>query len=382
MNNEDKKRKIKILYFEETFGLGGIESFIVNVLKNIDLEKFEITIAAISITTDYFNSDLEKLGVNIIELLDEKISNPIRRYPRGLKLFIQFLKKNKYDMIHFHVSHAIDCLYVLAAKKLGVKRRIAHCHNSQVGQLYKLIGHKICKIFTKNTPTLYLACSKKAAEWLYSGKTIRENNYEVINNGIDAERFIYNIKVRDSFRKKLGFEDNFILGHVGRFNIQKNHQFLIEIFAEVYKRNKNARLLLIGEGELEEEMKQRAEELKIKDYIMFYGTSNEVPQLMQAMDVFVFPSLFEGLGIAVIESQASSLMTISSAVVPAETKITEYIKYMSLGESAGKWAEEILEYKKGYCRRNTYSDVCEHGYDIKSVVSKIESLYLQEIQNN
>ncbi|MCM1524577.1 MAG: glycosyltransferase, partial [Ruminococcus sp.] len=228
-----------------------------------------------------------------------------------------------------------------------------------------------CKRLLSESDFIRLASSRAAADWMYTLKY----DFTVINNGIEIPRFIFRRETRDDVRSALGMENKFVIGHVGRFVYPKNHSFLLDIFKEIYSRNKNAVLFLVGSGSFERDIRKKADDLGIENAVVFYGAASNADQLYQAMDCFVFPSHFEGLGIAAVEAQAAGLKTLCSDTVPAEAQITDLLEYMSLSDTAEKWAEKILSYNNGYKREDMSEQIKNAGYDINQSAKQVEELY-------
>ncbi|MEK5214649.1 glycosyltransferase [Psychrobacillus sp. FSL H8-0487] len=206
-----------------------------------------------------------------------------------------------------------------------------------------------------------------------------KNEHILIKNAIPAKEYIYNDKIRKEVRTQYGLEKKFIIGHVGRLSYSKNHEFLLKIFVNIHEKNKDAILLLVGDGELRNDIEKKIEELGLKEHVILTGVRNDISRLLQAMDVFVFPSHFEGLGIVAIEAQASGLPCVISDTIPQEALITNDIKQVSLNVGVEVWAETILNYKDSFNRKNTYQEINNAGYDIKEESSKLEQLYLNNI---
>ena len=220
------------------------------------------------------------------------------------------------------------------------------------------------------------ACGEEAGRWMFHG-----HPFSVLNNAIDSAAFQYNEKTRRQYRDELGIlEHTLLVGHVGRFMQAKNHMFLLDIFCALLKRQPDSKLLLVGQGELEPAVREKAEALDISDKVVFAGVRDDVYCLYQAMDVFVFPSLFEGLGIVAVEAQAAGLPCVVSDHVPAECKKTrDLVKFFSLEAGADRWAEEILRLAKTQ-RRDTTAEIRENGYDIQENAEKLQQFYLDHWQ--
>lgn len=227
---------------------------------------------------------------------------------------------------------------------------------------------------------LFLSCSREAGEWLFGRRICESSKFYILKNAINIEEYVYNSEIRRSYRKMLEIDNKFVIGHVGRFTEPKNHKFVLDIFEEIHKQNDKAILLLVGYGELYEKMQVVVEEKKLQDCVKFLGNRNDVPALMQAMDCFLFPSLFEGLGIVIIEAQAAGLPVICSEAIPREAYLTDLITVKDLNESRLEWANEVLRYEKmNWIRENKKNDIIKAGYDIKETTEWIERLYLKHL---
>ena len=363
----------KIIYFIEVLGWGGIETFIANVLQKINLNKYQVEIVCINKISDHFDELFNRLGVKVVVLKKERIANPIKRYWVGVKAFGKYLDGNKCEIIHFHISNAIDFLHVQMAKSKKVKYRISHSHNSDVNKKYKRVGHEILKVFLKNAPSHRVACSLKAYNWLYSN-AVNSKSPIILKNGIDVNKFVYDSDKAREVKEKLNIKDKFVIIHIGRFNLQKNHEFLIEFFDEYAKTDKDSVLLLIGSGELKDDIISKVSKLETKDQIVFCGEVDDIPGYLMASDVFVLPSLYEGLPVVGIEAQTTGINCIFSDTITQELNINSNIKFCSI-EKTDFWVDEITKLKKSNYRYENADRVVEAGYDIQSTVNEIEELY-------
>lgn len=365
---------IRVLQVVTHMNRGGLETMLMNYYRNIDRNKVQfdfLTHRPESEKKDY-DDEIRSFGGKIYHM---PVLNPFS--PSYKKSLDRFFKEHKeYKIVHSH----LDCLsaYPLkAAKKNGVPVRIAHSHNtSQEKNLKYLIKDYSKKQIPKYATHLF-ACGKEAGEWMFG-----KHKFQIMNNAIDAKKFIYNEEIRKQKRAELGVEDKFVIGHVGRFNLQKNHEFLIDIFNEIAIKESNAVLLLVGNGELENKIKEKVQKLGLQEKVIFYGLSERIFEILQAMDSFLFPSLFEGLGIALVEAQAAGLESFASfQVIPQEAKVTDYCHFISLDKSSKEWAEIILS-KKNSKRRDTYSEIKSSGYDIEENARKLEEFYINEWKQN
>lgn len=364
---------INLVFFEDVFGWGGIETFIVNACTRLDPAEYNISIVAINKITDRFDQDLEKSGIKFVELVHDRYDNPIKRFKKGLSAFDKYLRDNHPEIMHFNLSDSIDLLYVNIAKKHGVGIRILHSHNSFANAKWKIAVHYIGKVFFSNGATDYIACSRKAAKWLFPLKIYDNNDYILMHNAIPSELYVYDGEVRKKIRAEYNLSDKFVVGHVGRFNQQKNHIYLLNVFKEIKKIKNNAVLMLFGEGELIEEVQKYAHENSIDD-VIFAGMSDQIPSLLQAFDVFILPSFYEGLPFVLVESQAASLPSVASDTITKEVKITPYLQYMSLNKSPKKWAEVAINNAK-MKRKSTQELIIQSGFDVDETIKQLDKLY-------
>lgn len=248
--------------------------------------------------------------------------------------------------------------------------RIAHGHTTRSDYSWL---HKILFRVFQRSYTRAIAVSDKAGEWLFPGR-----EYIVLNNAISVEKYKYDASIRKKYRNSLGLSDEFIVGNVGKLYRAKNHSFLIQIFCGLRKKKENAHLLIVGGGELQEELEEQCKSLGIENDVTFLGMREDIPELLQTMDVFVFPSRYEGFGMALIEAQASGLYCFASENVPGETKLSNHIQYLSLNEEVQDWVEKILAvngYDRMKCSIQARSTICACGYDIETAVEKLEKIY-------
>lgn len=366
----------KILVFGMTDIPGGVESVIMNYYRNIDKNKIQFDFLCNNETVAY-SDEIETLGGTIYQITAR--SKNYKLYQKELK---EFFEKNaqKYDTIWVNICSLANIDYLKMAKKYGIKRRIIHCHNSQ-NMDSKLRGllHKYNKIFIRKYATEFWSCSDFSSPWFFSKSVMKSNSYKIIKNAIDLDKFQFNETIRNEYRKKLNIDKNtLVIGNVGRFHFQKNHKFIIEIFEKILEERKDSILLLIGTGEDEETIKQLVKEKDIEANVKFLGKRNDVHNLMQAMDVFLFPSLFEGLGIVLIEAQTSGLITFASSDnIPKEVCIDkEGFHFMSLNESSDAWKNAIMKkYTEKSIRTDNSALMRNCGYDIKKECQEMQQFF-------
>ena len=288
MENVDKK--IIVAHIMGKWNGGGVESVVMNYYMNIDRNKIQFHFLCDEDSTDISYEEIEKLGGKVI------VIPPYQKLFKYQKELYRIFKENNYKIIHSHIN-ALSVFPLRIAKKAGVPIRIAHSHStSNKKEWKKNILKMILRPFSKLYANNYFACTEYAGTWLFGEKVVERKELNVINNAIDLKKFEFNENTREDLRKELGIkEDVLVIGHVGRFMKQKNHEFLIDVFEKAIKQDDNIYLILVGQGPLEDKIKEMAKEKGIEDKILFLGQRNDVNKLYQAMDIFVLPSLYEGL---------------------------------------------------------------------------------------
>ena len=269
---------------------GGVESVVMNYYRNIDRDKIQFHFLCDEDSTDIPYDEIEKLGGKVI------VIPPYQKLFKYQKELYKIFKENNYKIVHSHIN-ALSVFPLRVAKKAGVPIRIAHSHStSNKKEWKKNIVKNILRPFSKVYANKFFACTKHAGEWLFGKRIIERKELNVINNAIDLKKFEFNENTREDLRKELGIkEDVLVIGHVGRFMKQKNHDFLIDVFNELIKKDENSILILIGQGPLLNEMKQKVRDLNIEDKVKFIGQVTNVEKYYNIMDIFLFPSIYEGL---------------------------------------------------------------------------------------
>lgn len=353
---------IKVLVVGMTATTGGVESVIMNYFRNVDKRECRFDFIS-EFNNIAYQDEILDMGSRIFKVIPRKKS--IFRHKKSL---CEIFKENRYDAIWVNLCTLSNISYLKYAKKYGVKVRIVHSHNSKnMGSKLTLILHKLNKKSIGKYATDFWACSDLAGKFFYSKDILSSNKYKIINNAIDVNKFKFNDGIRNSYRKELGIVDKFVVGHVGRFHFQKNHKFLINVFYELQKIIPNSMLLLVGDGEDVQIIKQQVEDLKIKAKVKFLGVRQDVNNIFMAMDCMVFPSLFEGLSVALLEAQGTGLPIFSSNTIAEQTKVNDNLKYLSLQIHAEEWAKFIA--RESMIREgNAISNLINHGFDITSQV--------------
>lgn len=364
------KNKIKIAIITSNLELNGISSVIMNYCRAIDKKQFEISIFAGKEINDDYRDECNNLGIEIVEL-PSKRKNKLKYY---WNLLIK-VKRNKYDIYHVNGNSAIMAIDLLIAYIKGIKVRIAHSHSSTCKNMtiHKLLLPLFKKLYTKA-----FACSKLAGRWIFN-----ENEFTVIQNGIDIATFKFNIKSRNIIRHKLNVKDDEILvGHIGRINYQKNQEFLINTFEKIAEKNSKVKLLIVGDGPEYQKIKEIVGKSQFSNRVILYGESNNPENFYMAMDIFAFPSKSEGLGIVLIEAQVSGLKCIVSDKVPDDVIITDNIKKIPL--EINLWRDEILKYNNTYIDERKYDNISNNqirNYDLNENVKRLEKIYKEEKDN-
>lgn len=366
---------VRILNIVECMQAAGIESYIMNVYRHMDKEKIQFDFWITREEKEFYDDEIEKLGGKKYTTNRLNIKNTgIRVFFESIDLY-KFLKKNKYEVIEVHTGTPLRFMYLIAAKMAKVKKRIYHSHSAEVfgphsGLKLKKIIFGVLKNIIPSFATDFLACSKVAGVWMYPKRI--QPKVCVINNGIDLEKFKFNSNTRIQYRNKFNVEKEIIIGHVARFNHQKNHTFIIDVFKEIVKVNNNYQLWLIGSGELEKDIRQKVKQLELMEKVKFLGVRDDVNKLMQAMDIFVLPSNYEGLPVVGIEAQAAGLPSFFSNNITEELKVTKLAHFIEL--DIDKWKNEITEIDvKEHI--NTIDEIKMAKYDIDTTISQLMSIY-------
>lgn len=339
---------------------GGID----NYLKRF-IEKSQNSDVQIDFLTNEIDLDLQKeLMVYQSKLYAiPTLKHPIQQYRSVCSL----IKKERYDTVYLNISTAIDCVAAFAAKRCKVKRVMIHSHSSGndcENGLKRLIFntiHQICKKFLYRTGTNFYGCSNKAGLWMFPKKIVNSEKFEVVFNAIHKEKFEFQENMRNAVRKELGIENNYVIGHVGNFCYQKNHVFLIKVFQEILRLKPNANLLLLGKGVRFDAIQKQVQTLGIEHAVKFLGWRKDVNCLLQAMDLFLLPSNFEGLPTVAVEAQCAGLTCVMSDKITTETKITEHCYFIPLHAGEKAWAKFVVEH--GNNIRTSAKYIGEEQYD-------------------
>ena len=375
MYNLNINKKVhNVLYFNNMFSLGGTEVYMINVIKNLH-DQFHFDVLSFSSEEMANKQNYQKLvdlGCNVY------LNGKKHRILSLLNQMLFFVKhKGEYDMIHINTtSKKLGLIAYMASVYGGIDKIIYHSHMGGNCEEKHDLKEKIGDYLAKTYANTFVACSNVAAEYMFGEHFCKKNHVTILKNSIDVEKFAFNIKERQQIRKILGLENNFVILNVGRFATQKNHERLVEIFADIYNKNNNARLILVGEDNgLKSKIKKKISKLNLNNAVKILKPSGNISGLMQASDVFVLTSFHEGLPIVAVEAQASGLPVVLSSCISAETNITGNCRFINLDAPNRVWAKNILQFKdfvREDCRDNLY----ENGFDNNSAMQEIKKLYL------
>lgn len=348
---------------------GGVEAVIMNYYRHIDKSKVQFDFICDSDSTNIPYEEIEQLGGKVI------LCPPYQKITKYLKELKRIFKERNYKIVHSHIN-TLSVFPLYAAKKAGVKIRIAHSHaTTNKKELKRHILKLILRPFSKIFATDYMCCSDIAGIWQFGKKTFKKNKVTKLHNAIDLTKFSYNIDSRKKIRKELSINDDCcVIGHVGRMVKTKNQMFIIDVFNEIQKENENSILIFVGQGPDYTELLDKVMNYNLENKVIFLGQRNDIYDVFQAFDIFLLPSLYEGLGMTLIEAQVSGLKCIASKNVPIESKITENVEYYDLDKGALFWAKKIclLDFKK---RKNQIDSAKKSGYDIKIERKILEDFY-------
>lgn len=355
---------VRVLHVVTNMSYGGLENLLMNYYRCIDRSKLQFDfLTHVDIHQD-FEEEIAALGGRLYRL---SRLNPLS--PGYLKELTGFFQAHpEYKIVHSHLN-CMSAVPLRAAKRCGVPVRIAHAHTSSVNRNLKMFLKLLYRPRIPRYATNLFACGEKAGDWMFGGKP-----YTIMRNAIDAAAFRYDPAVSQRVRQALGVGSSFVVGHVGQFRTEKNHLFLIDVFAELLYRCPDSRLMLVGKGPMMEPARQKADALGISDKVLFLGARADIPELMQAMDVFVLPSLYEGFGIALIEAQAAGLPCVKSDTIAQTCVVTDLVSSASLTDEK-EWAEAIAACRN-VPRTDRFSDIACSGYEIAVAAQKLQRFYL------
>ena len=359
---------IKVLQMIGSLNVGGSQTMIMNIYRNIDRSKMQFDFVLDHPDQTYFAEEVKAMGAKIYTMPGFHGTN-VSEIKRAWNNF--FYLHPEYKVLHSHVR-SYASLYLPVAKKHGVKT-IIHSHSTSNGKGAVALVKNALQYPLKKQADLLMACSTEAGLWIYGEKAMNSDKYVFIPNAVDIERFCFSEEKRNEIRRELGIEGKFVVGHVGRFIEDKNHSFLVEAFAKLHEKNTDSVLLLVGEGELQQQTAQKAAAFGVAENVIMTGNRNDVPALLSAMDIFAFPSIREGLPVTLIEAQAAGLPCLISENVSSDVAISPLAKLLPIG-SVELWVEEML-------KKPERIDASEHlvraGFDVRASAKHMQELYIK-----
>ena len=373
MSKEVQKKPIIVAQIMGKWVGGGVESVIMNYYRHLDHSKVQFDFICDEDSTRIPYDEIKKLGGRVF--LVPKYQN----LPKYLKALEKLFKENQYRIVHSNIN-TLSVFPLYAAKKSGVLIRISHSHSTSNPKEWKRnLIKNILRPFSKRYATDYFACSEVAGRYLFGNKAFDRGEVKIIHNAIDIERFKFDEAARKKLRKEFVIKDStIVIGHVGRFVQQKNHTFLVDVFKEYHKKNPDSKLLLVGSGPLEDEIKKKVERLGLKDSVLFLGQRDDINKLYSVMDVFCLPSLYEGLPVVGVEAQAAGLPTIFSNRISKEVIVSSYAKIVSI-QDTGFYVENINKATRSIKKQRSYATVFEY-MDINNEASTLEKIYCRPIK--
>lgn len=359
---------IRVLQVFHGMDCGGAETMIMNLYRHIDRSKVQFDFLVHTAKKCFFDDEIRQLGGNIYSVPYYKITNG-NQYKKALDEF--FNAHPEIKIVHGHLGSCAH-IYLKKAKQHGCYA-IAHSHNTKPkGFSFKNCMYRLFTYKTRGIADYFFGCSVAAAEYRFGEKIARSNRCGILKNAIDVNKFAYSESYRNEIREEFNLGNKFVIGHVGRFNTQKNHAFLIDIFKAVHDQRPDSVLMLVGTGDLMLTIKQKVKSLGLNESVIFTGLRSDVHKMMSAFDVFLFPSLYEGLPVTLVEAQAAGLPVVCSDVITGEISITSSVAFLPLGNEK-IWSENVV--KKNKKLDNQCDLIQQNGYDINSSASFLTGFY-------
>lgn len=373
--------KVKVLQVCYSLKAAGIETFVTNVQKNIDVDQFDVHFLIYKNTNRdlFYKNIIEKNGGTIEDASAGFEKNFLIRHIKQRINYFHILKKQNFNIVHVHASSGLQGLEVLLAHIAGVKNIIVHSHSSKLGKATKFnwmkkIIHKIGIGVIKKYANEKLSCSDEASKWMFPSAD--KDEVILIHNGIPCKSYLFDLIKRNEIRENLNINNNqIVFGHIGSFTEAKNHEYIIDIFSEIVKRQPNAVLLLIGDGPLQSVIEEKVRRAKLHN-VQFLGIRNDCAQVLMAMDCMLFPSFWEGLPIVVVEAQASGLPCVLSDTITKQVDVCNLLTYLSLELPAEKWCDTAISAIHKNARENYHVEVSKSSFDIAFTTRELEKIYL------
>lgn len=364
----------RVLCIVGAMDAGGAETFMMKVMRNVNKDVLSIDFAVSSPTKGLYEDEIAQLGGTVFHITSKSVS-----FVKNFRDIYAVVRDNQYENVLRISQNALSGMELYAAWFAGAKVRAFRSSNSQTysNSLKEIISHRVFKFFLNLVSNVKLAPSIESAEFMFGKRMVKKDKVAIIKNGINTKDFLFNELQRNELRVEYKIpEDGFVIGHIGRFNKQKNHKYLINVFHEVRTQRPNTHLFLVGQGELMEEIKDYAGIIGDLSYIHFLGVRKDIPELLCLFDCFVFPSLFEGMPNTVIEAQASGLPCIVSDTITKDVAITDLVTFISLQDSPATWAEKILSIPLKHDRTSYKTMIDSKGYNIENTINDFVGLFV------
>lgn len=370
--------KLKVLQVVGQLTLGGQEMMVINFYRHINKEKLDFDFLVYGDKIGELEDEAKKIGGRVIHTPSLKDVGYFK-FVKNIKREIS--ENGPYEAIHCHTSFNSG-LIIKIAKEMNIPVRITHSHTTKPGKnityLFRQYSKLMRRLILKNSTHL-LACGDEAGEYLYGEEEFKRYG-KVLKNGIDLRKCWFNNDIRSKYREEFNINSKLVIGHVGRLSIEKNHKFLLEIFKSIHKLDNTAILVIVGDGQLKYELKKLVKEYGLDNNVIFTGKRRDICEIMQMMDIFIFPSIYEGLPVSIVEAQASGLPCIVSSNVTEQIKLTDLVEFISLDKSPEEWAEVVIN--REYSERREFSKgMIKSGYDIKTICEELEKIYCEELLN-
>lgn len=367
---KDNKEPIRIAQIMGKWLGGGVEAVVMNYYRYIDRSNIQFDFICDDDSTNIPYDEIEALGGKVILIPPYQ---KIFKYHKELK---RVLRKGNYKIVHSHIN-TLSVFSLFAATCAKVPIRIAHSHSTtNKKEKNKNLMKQVLKPFSKLFATNYMCCSELAGKWLFGDKEYDKGNVYLLNNAIDLDKFRYDEKVRKEVRKEFNIkETTLVIGHIGRFVEQKNHSFLIDIFNVIHKKKEDSILLLAGQGPNMQEIKEKVRKYNLQNNVVFLGQRSDANRLYQVFDVFVLPSLYEGLPVVGVEAQAAGLLCLFSNDMTKETKVLDSTMFIPIDDKEVRWAETLLQQYKQFKRNDTTNEITKNNFNINIEAQKLELQY-------
>lgn len=361
-------KPIRVLHVIDGLKSGGAETFIMNVYRNINRNEVQFDFLLRNKNNNVYIEEVIGLGGKVFFLP----SFPKHFIKNIIELKKFYRNQSEYNIVHVHANSLVYVLPLTYAKKNNTACIIIHSHNTKAYNKIATMLHYFFRPYALKKVTDKFACSTEAGKWMF----YKKSNFQVINNSVDADKFRFNNNIRKQVRIEMGLENKIVIGHIGRFVAQKNHVFLLRLFKNIFRENKNAILVLVGDGPLKKNIEDEVKKMDLTENVRFLGVRDDISNLLQCMDIFVFPSLFEGFPFTLVEAQASGLSCVISDTIADEVIIIkDIVKKVSLNSDEEVWCSQINKVLKMGQRKDTFKEICESGYHIKHTSESLESFY-------